>query len=222
MIRAARRLHAEEAARAVQSGMGVVFGDCGYPAVPDPHIDLMTGEPLDGRMVYAAPSGPIAVVHRVRCAGVPGVSAVVADTADPESFVRVPEIADLIKAGPVQVQVQMMLQWLAPEVCNRMFAGFGRPGSDDGPLLPSGSEVLMTLATGTDNPLGRRFSEMLAPVGRLWAHDVRELSEWIESAGLELVGEAADVRARGLSWAADGFAAARQGQTVLAAIARVP
>jgi hypothetical protein len=135
----------------------------------------------------------------------------------------VPEIADLIRAGPVQVQVQMMLQWLAPEVCSRMFAGFGRPGHQDGPLLPSGSEVLMTLATGTaGNPLGERFGKMLAPIGRLWTHDVQELSEWIESAGLELVGEAADVRARGLSWAADEFAAARPGQTVLAAIARVP
>lgn len=191
MLIAAREAHAAEAKRASDRGMNVIICGAGYPADPEPH--MYKGQQLPARFVFADASAKITDINEYRRGCAPGVAAVCADATSPARLAALPEVEPLIEAGPVQVQLHLLGHWWPGPLFAGILAGYGR-------VLPSGSEIVMTLLVTRDGQQWPHvYAAMLkghtgvAPV----AHMTGQLRGWCVRAGLDLDWPLANVQDEG-------------------------
>jgi hypothetical protein len=192
-IRSVRRYHAAAAVKAVTSGiLGIVFGACGLPAGPEPHLAAAAVTP-DARFVFADPDPIVAKVNEAMLGGRVGVCT--ASVRDPAGLLSRPEITDL--PAPLHLQVQMSLHFWAPDLTRELLHDYAR-------LLPARSELLLTWTLPSDTGGGRDLVTAASGIAGapVYRHLAQDVAGWLDEAGFRVpLPGPADVRGLAPGWA---------------------
>ena len=192
-IRSARRYHAAAAVAAVTRGIrGIVFGACGLPAGPEPHLAAAVVAP-DARFVFADADPLISKINEALLGG--RVSVCTASLRDPGGLLSCPEITDLPR--PLHLQAQMSMHFWAADLARELLRDYAR-------LLPARSELLLTwtVPSGTDG--GRELTAVASEIAGtpVYRHPARDVAGWLGDAGFRVAQPGpADVRGRVPVWA---------------------
>ena len=213
-VRAARGFHARVASWAVldEGARGLIVAPAGYPCDPDPHAAALSASPA-ARVLLADIDEEVTWVNDAVLGADPRVTAVRTGAGGLAGLISRREARALPR--PLCLLIPFAALMLPPGAAE---AALGACGG----LLPAGSIVALSLWTPDGGPAGEEFlAGWRGRVAPASPHSAREVSAWIKAAGMEILREPRDVRARaGREWAETDLSQCSPGR-MTGAVARV-